>query len=77
MGDFKNTTQQSIVRQSSLKFVQEYANGLDTSFTLKETFSIANIVADYCENGWSKELGDKVEILDKHIKDKYRIKELL
>jgi hypothetical protein len=66
-----NNTQESIVRQSSLKFVQEYANNLGSSLTLKETFSVANVVADYCQNGWSKELGEKVEMLDKHIKDKY------
>ena len=72
MSNYTNSTQESIVRQSSLKFVQEYANGLGQSLTLKETFSVANIVADYCQNGWSKELGEKVEILDKHIKDKYK-----
>lgn len=72
-----NNVQECIVRQSSLKFVQEYANGMQVSFSLKETFSLSNVVADYCQNGWSKELGEKVEILDKHIKDKYKIKELL
>ena len=75
MSNYNNNTQESIVRQSSLKFVQEYANGLGSSLTLKETFSVANIVADYCQNGWSKELGEKVEMLDKHIEDKYRTKE--
>ncbi len=72
-----NQVQESIVRQSSLKFVQEYANGMGTSFTLKETFSISNIVVDYCQNGWSKELGDKVDVLDNHIKNKYKVKELI
>jgi hypothetical protein len=74
MSNYNNSTQESIVRQSSLKFVQEYANNLGSSLTLKETFSIANIVADYCQNGWSKDLGTKVDMLDKHIKDKYQDK---
>jgi hypothetical protein len=72
MSNYNNNTQESIVRQSSLKFVQEYANTLGSALTLKETFSLANVVADYCQNGWSKELGEKVDMLDKHIKDKYR-----
>lgn len=70
MSDYKNT-QDSIVRQSSLKFVQDYQRTIGTPLTLKEIFGITNVVVDYCQNGWSKDLGDRVSKIDEFIQSKF------
>ena len=66
-----NTTQDSIVRQSSLKFVQDYQRTIGTPLTLKEILGITNVIVDYCQNGYSKELGDRISKIDEHIQNKF------
>ena len=61
-------TQDSIVRQSTLKFVGEYCRMIGTPLTLKEVVGITNVLTDYCQNGYSKELGDRLDKIDNHIK---------
>jgi hypothetical protein len=60
-------TQESIVRQSQLKFVQDYlvANGI--RLPLKDIIGITNVMVDYCLQGWSKELRERIEACDTHI----------
>lgn len=67
----QNTTQDSIVRQSSLKFVQDYQRTIGTPLTLKEILGITNVIVDYCQNGYSKDLGDRISKIDEHIQSKY------
>lgn len=71
MADYKNTTQDSIVRQSSLKFVQDYQRTIGTPLTIKEIMGITNVIVDYCQNGWSKDLSDRVEKIDTFIQNKF------
>lgn len=71
MADYKNTTQDSIVRQSSLKFVQDYQRTIGCPLTIKEIMGITNVIVDYCQNGWSKELGNRVDNIDKFIQSKF------
>jgi len=66
-----NSTQDSIVRQSSLKFVQDYQRTIGCPLTIKEIMGITNVIVDYCQNGWSKELGNRVDNIDKFIQDKF------
>jgi hypothetical protein len=61
-------TQDSIVRQSTLKFVGEYCRIIGTPLTLKEVVGITNVLTDYCQNGYSKELGERLDKIDNHIK---------
>lgn len=63
--------QDSIVRQSSLKFVQDYQRTIGTPLTLKEILGITNVIVDYCQNGWSKEIGEKIQKIDDHIAKKF------
>ena len=70
MSDYKNT-QESIVRQSSLKFVSDYQRSVGCRLTLKEVMGITNVIVDYCQNGWSKELSERVDKIDDFIKQKY------
>jgi hypothetical protein len=71
MSDYKSTTQDSIVRQSSLKFVQDYQRTIGCPLTIKEIMGITNVIVDYCQNGWSKELGNRVDNIDKFIQTKF------
>jgi hypothetical protein len=66
-----NSTQDSIVRQSSLKFVQDYQRTIGVPLTIKEIMGITNVIVDYCQNGWSKELGSRVDNIDKFIQEKF------
>ena len=59
--------QQSIVRQSTLKFVGEYCRLIGTPLKLKEIVGITNVLVDYCENGYSKEIGERLSKIDEHL----------
>jgi hypothetical protein len=67
MADYQKT-QDSIVRQSTLKFVGDYCRMIGTPLTLKEVVGITNVLTDYCQNGYSKELGERLDKIDNHIK---------
>jgi hypothetical protein len=64
-------TQDSIVRQSTLKFVGDYCRMIGTPLTLKEVVGITNVLTDYCINGYSKELGERLDKIDIHIKSMF------
>ena len=66
-----NTTQDSIVRQSSLKFVSDYTKVIGTPLTLKEILGISNVIVDYCQNGYTKEVGERISKIDEHIQSKF------
>jgi len=70
MADYSKT-QDSIVRQSTLKFVGDYCRMIGTPLTLKEVVGITNVLTDYCQNGYSKEMGERLEKIDKHIQTKF------
>jgi hypothetical protein len=62
-----NNTQSSIVRQSTLKLVVEYCRLIGTPLKMKEIVGITNVLTDYCENGYSKEMGERLSKIDEHI----------
>jgi len=59
-----------IATQSSLKLVLEWANSCDKCLTLKEVLGITNVIVDYVENGYSKELGDRADKIQEHLDSK-------
>ena len=61
--------ERQIATQSSLKFVNEWAVSCNQCLTLKEIISITNVVVDYIENGYSKELGDRLTSIDNYLKN--------
>jgi hypothetical protein len=67
MGDFQKN-QESIVRQSTLKFVGDYCRMIGTPLTLKEVVGVTNVLVDYCQNGYTKEIGERLDKIDTHIK---------
>ena len=64
-------TQLSIIRQSQIKLVVEYARMIGTPMTLKEIVGITNVLVDYIEQGYSKEMGERLDNIDKHIQSKF------
>jgi hypothetical protein len=63
-----------IVTQSQLKFVQDYAKQIGVNLTLKEMVAVTNVMVDYCMNGYSTELGKRLESIDKFIVEKFEEK---
>jgi len=64
-------TQQSIMRQSQIKNVVDYCRMIGTPVTLKEIIGITNVLVDYCENGYSTEIGQRLDKIDQHIQSKF------
>lgn len=67
-------TQKTIVTQSQLKFVFDYTQKLNLNLKLKELVGITNVLVDYCINGYSKEIGERLDSIDKFIQDKFEEK---
>jgi hypothetical protein len=65
-------TQDSIVRQSTLKFVGEYCRIIGTPLTLKEIVGITNVLTEYCQEGYSKEISERIDKIDNHIQTKFQ-----
>ena len=61
------STQRQIIAQSSLKFTLEWANGCNKCLSLKEIVAVTNVIIDYVENGYTKELGDRLDKVDEFI----------
>ena len=60
-----------IVSQSMLKFTQEYSKQINRPFKLKEIAAITNVLVDYCMNGYSKEIGERLDSIDKFINESF------
>lgn len=70
MADYQKT-QESIIRQSQIKLVVEYCRMIGTPLPLKEIVGITNVLVDYCENGYTAEIGKRLDSIDKHISKRF------
>ena len=68
-------TQKIIVNQSMMKFTSDYLKQINLNLPLKDVIAITNVLSDYCVNGYSKELGSRLEAIDKFIKKKFEVNE--
>lgn len=59
-----------IATQSSLKLVLDWSNTCGKCLTIKEVVGIANVIVDYVENGYSKEIGNRLDAIQEHIDSK-------
>ena len=66
------TKDRQIATQSSLKLILDWSNSCGKCLTLKELVAITNVVVDYVEMGYSKELGDRLEKIQDHVDNKGR-----
>lgn len=59
-----------IASQSSMKLVLDWANSCNKCLTMKELVAMSVVVVDYVENGYTKEIGDRLEKIQDHIDNK-------
>jgi hypothetical protein len=71
---YSKEEQQSIVRQSSLKFMIDYCKLMDVQLSLMEMFKITNLICDYCAQGLTTNMETVVKAIDKHIASKQKEK---
>jgi hypothetical protein len=64
------STQRQIATQSSLKLVLDWSTTCNKCLTLKELAAITNVMVDYVENGYSKEIGDRFDKIQEHLDTK-------
>jgi hypothetical protein len=68
-------TQKIIVNQSMMKFTSDYLKQINLNLPLKDVIAITNVLSDYCVNGYSKEIGSRLDAIDKFIKEKFEVNE--
>jgi hypothetical protein len=59
-----------IATQSSMKLVLEWANACDKCLTMKELVGMSVVIVDFVENGYSKEIGDRLDKIQEHLDNK-------
>lgn len=59
-----------IATQSSLKTVLEWSNSCGVCLELTELVAITNVIVDYVEMGYSKELRERLDKIQDHITNK-------
>lgn len=62
--------EQSIIRQSSLKFVNDWASINNLNLTMKETIGITSVITEYCLYGQTKDIMSKVAKIDNYLSQK-------
>ena len=66
----ESNSQRQIVRQSSAKLVNEWANNCNHCLNPKELVAITEVFTDYIQFGYSKELEERLNNIDEHLKNK-------
>jgi hypothetical protein len=59
-----------IIAQSSLKWVNEWSTNCGKCLTIKEAVRISDIISDYVEKGYTKELGEVLDKIQDHLDNK-------
>ena len=59
-----------IATQSSLKLVLEWSTSCEKCLTLKELVGITNVIVDYVENGYTAEIGKRLDTIQDHVEKK-------
>lgn len=65
-----NNKDRQIATQSSLKLVLEWSTSCEKCLTLKELVGITNVIVDYVENGYTAEIGKRLDTIQEHIDNK-------
>ena len=61
-----------IMAQSQLKMAHEWATSCGYCLTLKDLVSVSVVLVDYCENGYSKEIGERLNKVDEYLQQQYK-----
>lgn len=67
----KNNTSAQIARQSQIKVVQDWARDCGVCLTLKDLVSVTTVLVDFIENGYSKDLGERLDKVDEYLIQEY------
>lgn len=59
-----------IASQSSMKLVLDWATSCGKCLTMKELVGMSVVLVDYVENGYSAEIGKRLEAIQDHIDNK-------
>ena len=59
-----------IASQSRMKLVLDWAISCDKCLTMKELVGMSVVLVDFVENGYSKEIGDRLDKIQDHIDNK-------
>ena len=62
--------ERQIATQSSMKLILDWSNSCNKCLTLKELVAITNVIVDYVELGYSKELGERLDKIQDHLEHK-------
>lgn len=62
--------ERQIASQSSLKLVLDWSTTCNKCLTLKELVAITNVIVDYVEIGYTKEIGERLEKIQEHLDNK-------
>ena len=61
------STSRQIATQSSLKMILDWSTTCDKCLRLKELVAITNVIVDYVENGYSAEIGVRLENIQSYL----------
>jgi hypothetical protein len=59
-----------ISAQSQAKLILDWSVSCGYCITLKELVAITNVMVDYVETGYTKEIGDRLEKIQEHLDNK-------
>ena len=59
--------ERQIASQSSMKLVLDWSVSCGKCLTLKELVGITNVIVDYVENGYTAEIGKRLDTIQDHI----------
>lgn len=62
--------ERQIASQSSLKLVLDWASSCGKCLTMKELVGVSVVIVDYVENGYTAELGKRLDTIQDHIDNK-------
>ena len=66
------TREKSIIAQSQLKMAHDWSTSCGYCLTLKDLVSVSVVLAEYCEKGYSKELGERLQKVDAYLQEQYK-----
>jgi hypothetical protein len=66
----QSSQQTQIVRQSSLKLMLEWSSTCDKCLTLKELVTMTEVVTEYVQTGYNKEIGERLDKIENYLNTK-------
>jgi hypothetical protein len=63
--------EESVARMNQLNLVVNYLKQIDLNLPMRDIVGITNVMTDYVMNGYSKEIGTRLETIDNFIKKKF------